>query len=103
MSDGIRLPELTFVTPAWNEREDLEPLLPDLRETLEDLGVRWEIIVSDGESRDGTPEAAMGRGPRAIHQQRPGYGAAIMEAIGASRAGYGRTIIHGTPEYRRWL
>jgi len=80
--------DLAVLIPAWNERENLELLLPALRETLEGLGVRWEIIVADGGSRDGTAEAAARRGARVIQQRRPGYGAALMEAIAASQASY---------------
>ena len=79
-------PALAVVIPAWNERENLDLLIPALRETLEGLGVRWEIIVADGGSWDGTPEAATRRGARVIQQRRPGYGAALMEAISASQA-----------------
>jgi len=81
-------PDLAIVIPALNERENLELLLPALRETLEELGARWEIIVADGGSRDGTAEAAAGRGARVIQQAKPGYGAALMEAIAASQASY---------------
>jgi dolichol-phosphate mannosyltransferase len=80
--------DLAVLIPAWNERENLELLLPALRETLEGLQVHWEIIVADGGSRDGTPEAARRRGARVIQQRRPGYGAALMEAIAASQASY---------------
>ena len=80
--------DLAVLIPAWNERENLELLLPALRETLDGLGVRWEIIVADGGSRDGTAEAAARRGARVIQQRRPGYGAALMEAIAASQASY---------------
>jgi dolichol-phosphate mannosyltransferase len=81
-------PDLAVLIPAWNERENMELLLPALRETLDGLGVRWEIIVADGGSRDGTAEAAVRRGARVIQQRESGYGAALMEAMAASRAGY---------------
>lgn len=80
--------DLAVLIPAWNERENLELLLPALRETLDGLGLCWEIIVADGGSRDGTAEAATRRGARVIQQRRPGYGAALMEAIAASQASY---------------
>ena len=80
--------DLAVLIPAWNERENLELLLPALRETLDGLGVRYEIIVADGGSRDGTAEAATRRGAQVIQQQKLGYGAALMEAIAASQAGY---------------
>jgi len=80
--------DLAVVIPAWNERENLELLLPALRETLDGLGVRWEIIVADGGSQDGTAEGAARRGARVIQQRERGYGAALMEAIGASQASH---------------
>ncbi len=86
MKETAALPDLAVVIPALNERENLELLLPALRETLNGLGIRWEIIVADGGSDDGTPEAATRRGARVIQQGRPGYGAALMEAISASHA-----------------
>ena len=88
MTPDAGQPELAVVIPAWNERENLELLLPALRETLDGLGTRWEIIVADGGSRDGTPEAATRRGARVIQQRRAGYGAALMEALAASQASY---------------
>ena len=81
-------PELAVVIPAWNEQENLELLLPALRETLDGLGVRWEIIVADGGSHDGTAEVAARRGARVIQQDRRGFGAALMEGIQTSRASY---------------
>ncbi len=78
--------DLAVVIPALDERENLELLLPALRETLDGLAVRWEIIVADGGSRDGTVEAAEQRGARVIHQQERGYGAALLEALAATRA-----------------
>ena len=81
-------PELAVVIPALNERENLELLLPALRETLDGLDVTHEIIVADGGSRDGTAEAAAGRGARVIQQRERGYAAALMEGIRESRATY---------------
>ena len=78
--------------PAWNERENLELLLPALRETLDTLKVSWEIIVSDGGSHDGTAESAARRGARVIQQREQGYGAALLEAIAASEARYAVTM-----------
>jgi len=77
---------LSVIIPAWNERENLELLLPALRETLDDLGVSWEIIVADGGSHDGTAEAALQRGARVVRQRERGYAAALLEGIRESRA-----------------
>jgi dolichol-phosphate mannosyltransferase len=88
MTGAVARPDLALVIPAWNERENLDLLLPALRETLDGLGIRWEIIVADGGSSDGTAEAAARRGARVVRQRQRGYGAALMEGIQASRAPY---------------
>ncbi len=88
MTGEVVGPDLALVIPAWNERENLELLLPALRETLDGLGICWEIIVVDGGSSDGTAEAADRRGARIVRQHQRGYGAALMEGIQASRAPY---------------
>src|SRR5437763_1532623 len=50
--------DLAIVIPAWNERENLELLLPALREIVGALGLRAQIIVADGGSVDGTEQVA---------------------------------------------
>jgi dolichol-phosphate mannosyltransferase len=81
-------PDLAVVIPAWNERENLELLLPALRETLQDLGLRFEIVVADAGSKDGTREAAERRGARVVQQQERGYGGALLAGFAATRAAY---------------
>jgi dolichol-phosphate mannosyltransferase len=90
-SDGTA-PELAVIILAWNERENLELLLPALKETLEGLGTTWEIIVVDGGSRDGTAEAATSRGARVVLQRERGFGAALLEGFAATRARYIATM-----------
>lgn len=79
-------PELAVVIPAWNERENLELLLPALRESLDGLGVRYEVIVADGGSSDGTAEAARRRGARIVRQEERGYGGALLAGFAATQA-----------------
>lgn len=81
-------PELAVVIPAWNERENLELLLPALRETLQEIGVGFEIIVADAGSQDGTREAAERRGARVVQQQERGYGGALLAGFAATQARY---------------
>jgi dolichol-phosphate mannosyltransferase len=81
-------PALSVIIPALNERENLELLLPALRETLQGLGVSYEIVVVDGGSRDGTREAAERRGARVIPQQERGYGGALQAGFAATTAPY---------------
>ncbi len=88
MSQDALCPDLSVIIPAWNERENLELLLPALRETLEGLGIRWEIIVVDGGSRDGSREVAVKRGARVIGQSARGYGGALQAGFAATAAPY---------------
>ena len=46
-------PQLAIMIPAWNERDNLELLLPAVREELASLGLAAEIVVVVGGSRDG--------------------------------------------------
>ena len=77
-------PDPAVVIPAWNERENIELLLPALKELIADLGLTAEIIVADGGSRDGTADATQRRGARVVVQKEPGYGStqtSVKEAI----------------------
>lgn len=84
--------DLSIVIPAWNERANLELLLPALRQVCEDLGVRAEVVVVDGGSGDGTAELARRLGARVVPQAARGYGAALREGLAASRAPFVATM-----------
>lgn len=45
-------PELAIVVPAYNERDNIEPLFDALAQAL--IGVSYEVIVVDDDSPDGT-------------------------------------------------
>ncbi len=81
-------PTLAVVIPAWNERENLELLLPALRETLAGLDAPAEIVVVDGGSTDGTVQAAEKRGARVVRQRERGYGGALLTGFAATAAPY---------------
>src|SRR2546422_1745574 len=84
--------DLAVVIPAWNERENIELLLPALKEMIVDLGLTAEIIVADGGSRDGTAEAAQRRGGRVVGQKGPGHGRGLLAGLLATPAPYLRTL-----------
>src|SRR3989454_11283562 len=86
--DSRAHPDLAVVIPAWNERENIELLLPALREVIAGLGLTAEIVVADGGSRDGTAEAAQRRGARVVVQKEPGYGSALLAGFAATTAPY---------------
>jgi len=81
-------PQLAVIIPALNERENLEILLPAVREEIAQLGVAAEIVVVDGGSNDGTPEAARQRGARVVPQRERGYGGALLAGFAATASPY---------------
>jgi len=51
MNDSL---ELSVVVPAFNERQNLEPLLRELRAALDGARRRYEIVIVDDGSTDGS-------------------------------------------------
>jgi len=85
-------PELSVLLPVLNERENLESLLPRIRAVLDGIGCSAEIVVVDGGSRDGTPDAAVAHGAAVIRQTLNGYGGALREGFAAARGTYILTL-----------
>lgn len=81
-------PEIAIVIPALNEKENLDLLLPALKEMVVGMGITAEIVVVDGGSLDGTRDAAEKRGARVILQTEPGYGGALRAGFAATAAPY---------------
>jgi len=50
----INAMDLSVVVPVYNEEENLEPLIHELRSALDPLGKRYELILVDDGSTDGT-------------------------------------------------
>jgi len=48
--------ELSIIAPAYNEADNLEPLIERIREIFEPAGFRFEAVIVDDCSTDGTPE-----------------------------------------------
>lgn len=49
-------PEITVVIPVKDERDNVRPLLEELREVLDPIDRSWEVLVVDDGSTDGTWE-----------------------------------------------
>ena len=80
--------DLAVVIPAWNERENLELLLPALREIVAGLGLRTQVIVADGGSVDGTDRVAPRWGAEVVLQSERGYGGALLAGFARADAPY---------------
>jgi dolichol-phosphate mannosyltransferase len=81
-------PDVSVVIPALNEQENLELLLPLVKEELDRLQLTSEIIVVDGGSRDDSKAVAAKRGARVLEQTERGYGGALLAGFAAARAPY---------------
>jgi glycosyltransferase involved in cell wall biosynthesis len=87
---------LSVVIPVYNEEENVDPVYTGLREVLERLGKKYEIIVVDDGSTDGSFESL-----RWLHASDPSlkvvrlrrnFGQSAAFAAGFDRAG-GRLIV----------
>jgi len=79
-------PEVSFVIPVYNEEAILHAAVVDLRERLAPHGIRYEIILAENGSRDGTVEVARAlcaKYPEVRLEQSdaPNYGRALRQGI----------------------
>ena len=81
--------------PAHNERENLGWLLPHINEVLPRIASRFNVIIVDDGSTDGTGEVARSRAGdlgmelRVIrHDTKQGYGAAVGDGLRATDLEY---------------
>ena len=84
-------PELTAVVPAYNEVESLPVLLGELRAALDATGRRWELVLVDDGSTDGSGEllqAEAARDPRLVvlrFAKNAGQSAALAAGLARAR------------------
>ncbi|AUX27318.1 glycosyl transferase family 2 [Sorangium cellulosum] len=88
--DAGEAPEVSIVIPIYNEEAILHAAVVDLRERLSPLGWRWELVLAENGSRDGTLRIA-GEIERKYPEVRrfsigePNYGAALRAGIERAR------------------
>jgi dolichol-phosphate mannosyltransferase len=83
MSHG---PQLSVVLPTLDEAEGLKVLLPRVLDLFKTLGVRGEILVVDGNSKDGTADVARSFGVHVQKQKGKGFGSAVREGLASASA-----------------
>jgi dolichol-phosphate mannosyltransferase len=80
-------PDVSVVLPTFNEKENIVPLVEELRSLFGAPGYRYEILVVDDQSPDGTGEAvasAFGDDPGVrviVRRKNPGLAFAIREGV----------------------
>jgi len=83
---GTTRPDVSIIIPALNERENLELLLPLIREVVTQLQLNAEVIVVDGGSHDDSQLVAQKLGARVVEQTERGYGGALLSGFAAANA-----------------
>jgi glycosyltransferase involved in cell wall biosynthesis len=86
-------PHVSIVIPVYNEEGILHSAIVDLRERLAPLGWRYEIVLAENGSRDGTigvAEELARKCPelRLISSGEPNYGRALRAGILAARGDF---------------
>ncbi|MBV9122520.1 MAG: glycosyltransferase family 2 protein [Planctomycetes bacterium] len=90
--EGRGVPEVSVVMPCLNEARTVGRCVSKAVRSLEQLGVRGEVLVADNGSSDGSQDLARAAGARVVQVERRGYGSALQAGIHAAR---GRYIIMG--------
>lgn len=80
--------DLTLVIPTLNEAGNIRELIGRARAVLDTLNLRYEILVMDGASTDGTREEAEKAGAKAVLHPDKGYGAALRCGFGQAAGDY---------------
>jgi len=77
--------ELSFVIPCLNEAPTLAATIADCHQGGNAAAVRYEVIVADNGSTDGSIDIARQNGARVVSVPQRGYGAALQAGIQAAR------------------
>lgn len=80
--------DLSVVIPALNEGPNLAVILQQLRQTLSELGIRYEILIVSYHTDTLTAQAAAENGAVIIEQEELGYGRALAAGFAAACGRY---------------
>lgn len=85
LEENVKI-EVSVVLPGFNEAEAIVNVINDVRQAMNRAGFRYEIIMVDDGSSDGTGDLALQEAVIVIrHDQRSGAGAARRSGIAASK------------------
>lgn len=83
--------EISFFLPCYNEEKNIKKSVLDVKNVLEDIAGKWEIVIVDDGSKDKTGEIADNlskqyKNIRVVHNKpNRGYGGALKSGYEASR------------------
>lgn len=81
-------PQISIIIPCLNEAKTIVSCVRKSKLALEEGGWSGEVIVADNGSTDGSVALAEGAGARVISVAEPGYGAAILGGVLASKGAF---------------
>jgi len=82
------VPDLSFVFPCLNEEQTLGKCIQQVKNSLDSIGIVYEIIIADNGSTDLSREIALSMGCRVVPVEERGYGAALRGGIESGRGKY---------------
>lgn len=92
LESSAEAPDVSVVLAAWNEGDNIGPLIRRISKVLSELHLSFEVIVIDGGSNDKTVAHAEAAGARCFVQRRIGYGGAVREGFERARGRYVLTM-----------
>jgi dolichol-phosphate mannosyltransferase len=90
--NSVAIMDLSIILPVVNERDNLVVLIPRMRALMAREGIDFEIIVIDGNSSDGTREAATELGARVLPERRRGYAGAMETGFAEAHGDFVLTL-----------
>ncbi|HPR63074.1 MAG TPA: glycosyltransferase family 2 protein [Thermoanaerobaculia bacterium] len=73
--------ELSVVLPCLNEEETIGSCIEEIKSTLHESDIDYEIVIADNGSTDRSVNISQKLGARVVHVARRGYGNAYLGAI----------------------
>ena len=80
--------DLSIVLPCLDEAETLQVVIGKAQESIKELNLIGEVVVSDNGSTDGSQDIARRSGATVVNVSERGYGSALIAGINASQGKY---------------
>lgn len=88
MDDSNNNVLLSIVMPCLNEEKTIGICIKKALGSIEKMGIKGEVVISDNGSRDNSISIAKSLGARVVRQSLKGYGNALMHGIEAAKGKY---------------
>ncbi len=77
--------EVSVLMPCLNEAKTVQPCIEEAMAAMQGSGLRFEVVIADNGSEDGSQQLAEASGARVVEVHQRGYGSALRGGIEASR------------------